>query len=103
VLARRTDHRIAKVLGREPLQLVVEGKGMHEDGACDVGSVGGQTAMVFVVKLLCECPLALLTSYIAANSWNVHGLAQPRDELLPHGFISGVDVMEVDRGCVGRF
>ena len=100
-LRRRTQHRPAQLLGRQPLKRFVERQGVHEDGAGHVGGVGRQAAVVLRVDLLRQGRRAG-TGHVVGDGRGVAGLLQAGEQLLPDGLAARVDVVQVDGGGVGR-
>ena len=57
---RGADGRVAQLLGWQALERFVEGKGVQEDGARNVGGIRRQAAVMLGVDFLCQrlCPRA---------------------------------------------
>ena len=91
----RPDHRIAQVFRRQTLQRLVEGQRVDEDGARDVSGVGRQAAMVLRVEILRQRTGSSGPRDIVGDGRHIGRLLQTGDDLLPYGFVTRVDVVEV--------
>lgn len=99
---RRPRRGVPQLVGGQSLQRLVEGQGVHEDRPCDVGPVGRQALVLLGVDLLGQDPLPRPSRRdVVGDGGHEGGLSEAGHDLLPDGFVAGVDVVQMDRRRVG--
>ena len=99
-----TQDRITQLLGRNPLERIIEGQGVNEDGAGNVDRIGRQAAVMAGVDLLCQCLFPNRSGGdIVGNSRHVSRLPEACHDLLADRFVARIDMVKVNRCGIPGF
>ena len=100
---RGAKEGIPQLLGREALERIVEGQCVQEDGPGNVNRVGRQAAVILGIDLLGQGLLSRLAGGdIVGDRRYIGGLTEACDDLLADRLIPRIDMVEMDRGRIGR-